>query len=884
VVGTLGQRGTALRYSRGHNLALFVGLLVALAVSAPSAWAARTPIAPDPSGVIHACYGGRDGDELHIVEEGGPCRENGRPLSWNWRGRPGPEDESFAGLLLELSLSDDDEKEKTHEKGWLSELIDEAASEAGNVVSLLSLLALALVLALALARWLVSLPWRVPAIRRSRKFRRTGKLFGPALQIEAFEDGAMAKRVGSSFALLAQARIDGGRETGAHLYLVTGEERTGDYVAALQGTPQTQALAVTLSLLRLLWRRQRLTASGSLKPIDDRQTAAATVSLRLDAKLIDTSEFWLGEPPSPKLTPFASNRVLAVAVAGWIEHEVIDETPGPPAREVLLSRDSRSWALFRAGSELNRMSLLDEADNLYERALELDRNNIGALIDLAHLRRLDGHYKGAETLATDALKLIKDRNRALRRRDDEDPNWYRAQIVLATTYGEWERDKSARQGQPRDVHQRALNRALLAATSAMRARDRLERLVNPYKPRVRSAKRMTRVRERLARLINPDTLESAAVRGKIGVRTYYAARWRALVRRVERPPSREAARAERSPGDRRPRREWRSFRQSVVELHVLLTTTFEPGALLLVASTVAATRRLPRTQHRGTRCSPEELKDLRDKVKLEPIAEFERAAAIDYIAEIPNKSPRVLYNLCCWYSREARARKKVQRDKYSDEAFELLRQSISRTPPLERRSLLSHAELDRDLYAVRETHKADIAGLWRLVPTEEARLRGLDRFVETAVRWADPTVDRATGHAGKDGQAVPIQGLAVIGAWAHGRAGNAEDPVNVVLRTEMIGYFAASNDWLDVFDHPALLRRWQTSSLYRPRIELRSGLTIEFWIAEGNRIAADSDICALAGEGYEVLFDAVGDLEELLAALARAAQAASRSSGDKNEA
>ncbi|HEY2718976.1 MAG TPA: hypothetical protein VGI52_05040, partial [Solirubrobacteraceae bacterium] len=425
--------------------------------------------------MIHACYDRRDENELHLIAPQRKCPSKERSLAWGQAGPPGKRGEAgaFASLLVELSP----QHKEPVKSGSVWEWIDNAVSPAENVFSLLGLGILALALALSLLRWLTGLPWRLRPVRQSRWLARLGKLFGPALQIEAFEDGAMAARVGPNFALLVQARIDGGRETGSHLYLATGEERTGDYLAALQGVPQTQALAAALTLLRLLWRRPRLAVSGSLKPIDDRQTAAVTISLRLDARLVDTSEFWLSEPPTPTLTAPAANRVLAVAAAGWIEHEVIDETPGPPACEVLLSRDSRSWALFRAGSELNRMSLLQEAADLYERALAIDHDNVGALIDLAHLRRLDRYYRGAEILALCAIELIEERNRTYRRwRDDEDPNWYRAQIVLATTYSDWARNSSEA---PDDATAQALSRAVGIAVAAMSAKDRLERLLDP---------------------------------------------------------------------------------------------------------------------------------------------------------------------------------------------------------------------------------------------------------------------------------------------------------------------------------------------------------------------------------------------------------------------
>jgi tetratricopeptide (TPR) repeat protein len=56
------------------------------------------------------------------------------------------------------------------------------------------------------------------------------------------------------------------------------------------------------------------------------------------------------------------------------------------------------------------MSLLDEAADVYERALAIDDDNIGALIDLAHLRRREGAFQGAVRMAERAIELIDKRN------------------------------------------------------------------------------------------------------------------------------------------------------------------------------------------------------------------------------------------------------------------------------------------------------------------------------------------------------------------------------------------------------------------------------------------------------------------------------------------
>src|SRR5438445_520791 len=46
-------------------------------------------LAPDKNGVIHACYGLGDRNELHIIG-GRQCLPDESPLPWNQRGRPGP--------------------------------------------------------------------------------------------------------------------------------------------------------------------------------------------------------------------------------------------------------------------------------------------------------------------------------------------------------------------------------------------------------------------------------------------------------------------------------------------------------------------------------------------------------------------------------------------------------------------------------------------------------------------------------------------------------------------------------------------------------------------------------------------------------------------------
>jgi hypothetical protein len=85
---------------------------------------------------------------------------------------------------------------------------------------------------------------------------------------------------------------------------------------------------------------------------------------------------------------------------------------------------------------------------------------------------------------------------------------------------------------------------------------------------------------------------------------------------------------------------------------------------------------------------------------------------------LPLKSPRVVYNLACFYSL-AVGDGTEHDEEYLETAFEYLRQSISRSPPRERRGLLEHAEVDRDLDVLWQARPADIHELRRLIPGEE---------------------------------------------------------------------------------------------------------------------------------------------------------------------
>jgi tetratricopeptide (TPR) repeat protein len=581
-------------------------LFAATAGLQPAPAAAR--LAPDRNGVIHACFATADGNELHITRSARSCARSEQSLSWNQRGLPGNALATVSAAFASVQVNTGGVGgnggtggqggaggeggaggsggqggaggEGGSGGGSFWSWVDDAVPALKNMLLLFGLSALALSILLVPVGWLFARP-------RSRWLAR-GKFlrwFGPALQIQPFEDGAMTEKIGSAFALAAQARVRGGREAGQHLYLVTGEQSPGAALADLQGVPQTQAFAVALSFLKLTWRRRRLIVSGSLQPASPDGAAAVALSLRRNSKFLCEAEFWPSEPPSADMTVWASNRVLAVAVAGWIEYTVVDHTPGPPAREKFLANGAVSWALFRAGSESSRISQMQDAADYYERALALDRENIGALVDLAHLRRRERYFSGAATLVSRAVYLIEKRHSKYGMRRDDDADWYRAQMVWMAVHAEWAK-RCARDGESLgvEVHrQKAFERALSVAREAMDARDRLEAGLEGVEAFTEQAKLRVAERAQLRELLE-TTFEPGVlllVAGNCGIRCV--------------PP-----------------------------LEVEETSFYEAQQPTL-----------------DTR------KEVR--ARLDAVRSLDPAQVVEYVSKLPFKSPRVVYNLACCY-------------------------------------------------------------------------------------------------------------------------------------------------------------------------------------------------------------------------------------------
>lgn len=449
---------------RRRFAALFLG--VALGCGAIGV----APAAAHQQSAIHACYDSADASELHVIGSAAACPPGETSLRWRTHDaaadhRDSTSDESTHVVVGGIDLNFASEKESDQS----SHALDPTVSWLKHGLLLLALGAAAVLALCALVQALLGMVGRalryMPWLRDRVGFPKVIEAVGPVLQIEPFEAEAIEPKIGANFAAAVQTRL-GKRETGRHLFLVTGEAEASPALDALQDVPQARLLAAALLVLRGRPFKSRLLLTGSLAPAGADGAAGAVLILRRGGRVAATAAIQPTERPKSRMGAHTANDVLAVAAAGWAEHVVADETPGPPGRKVFLSSDRLSWAYFRAGAKLSRLSFPEEAADAYEQALAIDPNNVGALVDLAHLRRREEHWEGAAIMASKAITLLGEREREEDR--DLGADWLRAQIVLATTYSEWAKAEND--------DRRHAEACDLATKAYSEARDRLETL------------------------------------------------------------------------------------------------------------------------------------------------------------------------------------------------------------------------------------------------------------------------------------------------------------------------------------------------------------------------------------------------------------------------
>lgn len=269
-----------------------------------------------------------------------------------------------------------------------------------------------------------------------------------SLTVKAFTDGGVAAKVGAGFGALVEERllrvVRKGRRARNVTYdldlvspdieLIAEEEDLAEAVGSMAEIPQLQIVVAMVAFIDRLAGARRLAVGGELLPQGDAGHGVAIALFQRNAVQARAALWeqevkeWMPlrpppppkpspgsppgstkEPPEPPPDPRPYYR-LAAAAASWGQYET--------ARALhkgveILTGSGESFALTSLALERHREGKLLTAAELYTRALDYDRDNVAALVNLAAvLTRISNNYFPA------SVALLIRAEMALRRRHD----------------------------------------------------------------------------------------------------------------------------------------------------------------------------------------------------------------------------------------------------------------------------------------------------------------------------------------------------------------------------------------------------------------------------------------------------------------------------------
>jgi tetratricopeptide (TPR) repeat protein len=248
------------------------------------------------------------------------------------------------------------------------------------------------------------------------------RLLRTSLRIEPFLDGAVEPKVGSAVASLVETQLlDLSRQRGgpkdaykldlvvADVELLAGNASLASAVEGLDEVPQLKVLVAVLSMIDRVVGRRSFVAKGELMPAGNAGTGVALSFHRHDS-LRAREALWAPAPnPAPPPGPSAFYG-LAVGAASWIQYEA---ACGIDGRVRLLTESSESWSHLATGLARQRQGAVTPALEAYVKALRVDPDNVGALVNLAVLVARDlGRHSDAIVLLLHARNVLLNRYEA----------------------------------------------------------------------------------------------------------------------------------------------------------------------------------------------------------------------------------------------------------------------------------------------------------------------------------------------------------------------------------------------------------------------------------------------------------------------------------------
>ena len=268
------------------------------------------------------------------------------------------------------------ERLKEDEAGFF----DDAENVTEDIQTAIELIVLA-VAGVFLACVLIGLLSWLPILRRLFPL---SKLRKPRLSIEKFDDEAITSpaKMGPGLTALVRGHLALNPQFARGMSIVDGQAAQEDSVLSKFGEINDQAKVAAAMLKTVAWfyPRRTFTASGVIQAKGD-TGFGITASLRKGTSFADSATFWTSDIGAGSLSEIEQIRRLSVPAAAWIGHRLALAS----GQTVAGARDSISWALFKAGVEVQKQGDEMGARELYRQALGLDARNWGAQANLGIL-------------------------------------------------------------------------------------------------------------------------------------------------------------------------------------------------------------------------------------------------------------------------------------------------------------------------------------------------------------------------------------------------------------------------------------------------------------------------------------------------------------------
>jgi tetratricopeptide (TPR) repeat protein len=284
----------------------------------------------------------------------------------------------------------------------------------------------------------------------------------PKLEVGKFDDSALKERLALPIAGLIRSRINQTKDRYG-LHLVSGQTGLSTALDSLNDiSSQVKAAMAIVKLLAAGLPTRRFTLTGELQPKGP-EGPGISLALSRDGGIDHLYTFWAKPLGLPEIESASCYQQLAIAAAAWVDFRLADAD-----REQLLTADPLSWVYFRSAVEAQRLGQERRATQLYEWALVMDGQNVGALANLGIVERRRNNFEEGEQLLGQAVRLIKSSGSPGEIEPCRNPDWYRIEYQLAALYVNWAAEPSA--DDRRDEHRleaETKTRQLALRTSTM---------------------------------------------------------------------------------------------------------------------------------------------------------------------------------------------------------------------------------------------------------------------------------------------------------------------------------------------------------------------------------------------------------------------------------